>query len=455
MNISIVGTGYVGLVSGACLADRGHTVVCVDMDQRKVDIINSGQAPIHELGLPELLQRHVGKRLSATMDLAAAVANSEITFIAVGTPAVDGHIDLKYVEQAAADVGRALRNKSSYHTLVVKSTVIPGTTDGVVRRSAEQASGKQAGRDFGLGMNPEFLTEGRALEDFMKPDRIVIGGIDARSQDVLQRVYSSFDQTPTIRTNCRTAEMIKYASNSLLATMISFSNEIARLCTAVGDVDALDVMRGVHQSLYLTTYAPGQPAVKASLSSFLEAGCGFGGSCLPKDVTAIIAQSGALGVDMPLLRAVLDINRHQPDEMIRLARQHFPDLKGVRVTVLGLAFKPDTDDLRESPAFPIIKLLRDAGASITAYDPVARPEAHPGLIGVRLADSLSDAVTQTQVVMLVTRWQQFEGLATELRAKGIEPLIVDGRRVFDRAAFKQYEGIGWRAQTSDHMGRSS
>ncbi len=455
MKISIVGTGYVGLVSGACLADRGHNVVCVDVDKRKVDMINSGQAPIHELGLPELLKRNVGLRLSATTDLAAAVADSEITFIAVGTPAVDGRIDLRFVEQAAAEVGRAMGEKKDYHTLVVKSTVIPGTTDGVVRRSAERASGKVAGRDFGLGMNPEFLTEGRAIEDFMNPDRIAIGGIDARSQDVLQKVYASFDKTPVIRTNCRTAEMIKYASNSLLATMISFSNEIARLCTAVGDIDALDVMRGVHQSLYLTTYTGNQPPVKAGLSSFLEAGCGFGGSCLPKDVTAMIAQGADLGVATPMLRAVLDINHHQPDEMVRLARQHFPELRGIRVTVLGLAFKPDTDDLRESPAFPIIKLLRDAGAVVTAYDPVARPESHPGLLGVRLASSLQDALQQSQVIMLVTRWAEFEELDTELAKLNLTPLVVDGRRLLDPAAFSHYEGIGWRPLAPAALGQPS
>jgi UDPglucose 6-dehydrogenase len=455
MNISIIGTGYVGLVSGACLADRGHNVVCVDIDKRKVDSINSGQAPIHELGLPELLKRNVGSRLSATMDLAAAVAGSDITFIAVGTPAVDGHIDLRFVEQAAAEIGRALRDKKNYHTLVVKSTVIPGSTDGVVRQSAEKASGKVAGRDFGLGMNPEFLTEGRAIEDFMTPDRIVIGGIDRRSQDVLQRVYASFDKTPTIRTNCRTAEMIKYASNSLLATMISFSNEIARLCSAVGDIDALDVMRGVHQSLYLTSYVKNQEPVKAALSSFLEAGCGFGGSCLPKDVTALVAQGADLGIQTPMLRAVLDVNRDQPEEMVRLVTKHIPDLRGVKTTVLGLAFKPDTDDIRESPAFPIIRLLRTAGADITAYDPIARPENHEGLAGVRLAQSLADALKQAQVVMLVTRWQQFERIADELAKLGLDPLVVDGRRVLNQSAFKRYEGIGWRRLAAGPAGRPS
>jgi UDPglucose 6-dehydrogenase len=455
VKISIVGSGYVGLVSGACLADRGHTVVCVDNDKRKVDLINAAQAPIHELGLAELLRRNVGVRLSASTDLMAAVAGSDITFIAVGTPAIDGHIDLRFVEQAAADIGRALRSKEAYHTLVVKSTVIPGTTDGVVKESAERASGKVAGRDFGLGMNPEFLTEGRAIEDFMAPDRIVLGGIDQRSQDVLQSVYASFDKTPTIRTNCRTAEMIKYASNSLLATMISFSNEIARLCSAVGDVDALEVMRGVHQSLYLTTYVADGAPVRASLSSFLEAGCGFGGSCLPKDVTALVAQGADLGVQTPLLKAVLDVNRDQPQEVVRLVTQRFPDLHGVKATVLGLAFKPDTDDVRESPAFPIIRLLRSAGADVTAYDPIARPQDHEGLVGVRIAGSLREALERAQVVLLVTRWQEFAGIGAELAKLNSDPLVIDGRRVLDPADFKNYAGIGWRPVTGATAGTTS
>jgi UDPglucose 6-dehydrogenase/GDP-mannose 6-dehydrogenase len=387
--------------------------------------------------------------------LGRAVAESEVTFIAVGTPAVDGRIDLKYVEAAAADVGQALRAKKSYHTLVVKSTVIPGTTDGLVRATAERVSGKTAGRDFGLGMNPEFLTEGRAIEDFMRPDRIVLGGIDARTQDVLQNVYASFDETPTIRTNCRTAEMIKYASNSLLATMISYSNEIARLCTAIGDIDALEVMRGVHQSLYLTTYGVAGAPVRASLSSFLEAGCGFGGSCLPKDVTALVAQGADLGVPTPVLKAVLEVNRQQPEEMVRLVKKHFADLRGLDATVLGLAFKPDTDDVRESPAFPIIRLLRSAGANVTAYDPIARPHGHPDLEGVRIAESLRAAVERAQVVLLVTRWAEFEQIGAELTRLGRDPLVIDGRRLLDQAEFENYEGIGWRRLAATGTVRTS
>jgi UDPglucose 6-dehydrogenase len=326
--------------------------------------------------------------------------------------------------------------------VVVKSTVLPGTTDGPVRRALEAGSGKHAGRDFGLGTNPEFLTEGQAVADFMNPDRIVLGGIDGRTHALLEALYLGFEGAPRNLTNPRTAEMIKYASNALLATAISFSNEIARLCAKVGGIDVVDVMGGVHESAYLTARHTGGPAVTAGLASFLQAGCGFGGSCLPKDVTALAAHGEDLGLPMPLLRSVLATNAAMPGELVRLVRKHVPELAGVPVTVLGLAFKPDTDDLRESPAFPVLRLLRAAGASLTAYDPVARPEGHPDLRGVRLASSLEDAVAGGEVVVLVTRWAEFQALPGLLARLGRSALVVDGRRVLPPGAFERYEGIG-------------
>jgi UDPglucose 6-dehydrogenase/GDP-mannose 6-dehydrogenase len=412
------------------------------VDATKVDSINAGRAPIHEQGLTALLERNVGRRLRATTELAGTVAASDITFIAVGTPAADGQIDLRFVEQAATEVGVALRTTSNYHVVVVKSTVIPGTTDGVVRRCVEAASGKTAGAGFGLGMNPEFLTEGRAVDDFMNPDRLVLGGIDERTHARLAEVYESFAGTPRILTNNKTAEMIKYASNSLLATMISFSNEIAQLCAKIGDVDVVEVMRGVHQSTYLTVPGAGSERVSAPITSFLEAGCGFGGSCLPKDVTALVAQGASVGVPMNLLRSVLEVNGRQAAELFRLITKHRPKLSGVPVTVLGLAFKPDTDDVRESPAFPLIRQLRQAGADITAYDPVARPLGHADLAGVKLADSLADAVATAEVIVLVTRWDEFAALPKVLRKTLREPLVVDGRRMLRSDDFQYYEGIG-------------
>jgi UDPglucose 6-dehydrogenase/GDP-mannose 6-dehydrogenase len=372
------------------------------------------------------------------------VLDTDVTFIAVGTPAVGGRIDLSFVERCASQIGTALARKDSYHVVVVKSTVVPGTTDTLVRECLERSSGKRAGRDFGLGMNPEFLTEGQAVADFMGPDRIVLGGIDARTHAVLEALYEGYAGVLVIRTNTSTAEMIKYASNALLATMISFSNEFARLCAAVGGVDVVDVMRGVHASAYLTSRQEGSEPVRAAIAGFLEAGCGFGGSCLPKDLTAIVAQGEALGLPMPLLRSVLEINRGQPDEILRLVELHYPDLAGRGVAVLGLAFKPDTDDLRESPAFPVIRRLRAAGARIVAYDPVARPVGHPELEGVTLAASLDDAVSKAEVIILVTRWEAFATLPSILRARALHPLVVDGRRVFDPADFDAYEGIGRR-----------
>jgi UDPglucose 6-dehydrogenase/GDP-mannose 6-dehydrogenase len=442
MKVSIVGTGYVGLVTGACLAECGHEVICVDIDPSKIEMINCARAPIHESGLPELLQRNSGRRLRASTDLAAAVASTELTFIAVGTPASDGKIDLKYVEAAASEIGAALRHKTNYHTVIVKSTVIPGTTVGVVRTALESASGRTAGEGFGLGMNPEFLTEGTAVADFSHPDRLVLGGIDARTHDVLRELYSSFDAAvPRVETNPTSAEMIKYASNAVLATMISFANEIARLCTAVGGVDAIDVMRGVHQASYFTMRR-GDARLTAPIVSFLEPGCGFGGSCLPKDVTALIGQGREKGLALNLLQSVLDINRGQTDEMMRLIGRHFASLLDVPVAVLGIAFKPDTDDVRESPAFPIIRRLKAQGARLTAYDPVAHPNEHEDLAGVNLVGSLREAVAVAKIIVLVTCWAEFSQLAGLLKELGQRPLVVDGRRVLDPGSFAHYEGIG-------------
>jgi UDPglucose 6-dehydrogenase/GDP-mannose 6-dehydrogenase len=416
--------------------------VCLDVDARKVDMINSGVAPIHENGLTELLRRHVGKRLRASLDLRKEVLESEMTMIAVGTPASEGRIDLKYIEEAASDIGEALKGLSRYHTVVVKSTVIPGTTAGTVRAHLERASGKRAGVDFGLGMNPEFLTEGTAVQDFTHPDRLVLGGIDARTHEVLKVLYAGFDPSvPRILTNTQTAEMIKYASNAVLATMISFSNEIARLSSAVEGVDAIDVMRGVHAATYFTSRGNGEPVV-SGITSFLSPGCGFGGSCLPKDVTALIGQGKEYGLSLSLLKSVLEVNRGQVDEMMKLVAKHYPNLRDRKVTVLGLAFKQDTDDLRETPAFPLIALLRKAGARITAYDPVARPVDHEALKGVELAHSLMEAVNGADVIVLVTRWKEFEHLPGLVRERSPQPLVVDGRRLLDPRDFARYEGIG-------------
>lgn len=444
MNVSVIGTGYVGLVTGVCLAEKGHRVTCVDVDQAKVDQINRGIPSIYERGLEALLRRHIGVSLEATTDLRKAVTQTELSLIAVGTPFDGRRIDLTYIKSAAEQIGTALRTKSGYHLVAVKSTVVPGTTDHVVLPLLETMSGKKAGVDFGVGMNPEFLTEGEAVEDFMHPDRIVIGGIDKVSQDLQAMLYNGFPDAEVIRTNNKTAEMIKYASNALLATMISFSNELGNLCAALGGVDVVDVLNGVHSSRYLTMRLPHGDRYVPPITSFLGAGCGFGGSCLPKDVKALVAHGAQAGVPMNLLRAVLQINEQQPAQVLGLLKKHFSSLRSVKVAILGLAFRPDTNDMRESPAIPIIRSLLQEGASIQAYDPVANPEAEPIFSGtdIRFCESLREAVWGAQAVVLVTRWEEFKQLSDLLADMIPQPIVIDGRRMLDKHAFVRYEGIG-------------
>jgi UDPglucose 6-dehydrogenase len=447
MKLSIVGTGYVGLVTGACLADRGHDVTCVDTDAAKVERINRAESPIHEQGLPELLRRHVGSRLRATTDLAPAVLGSELTFIAAGTPFDGNEIDLRYVKQVARDVGAALRHKAGYHVVVVKSTVVPGTTDGLVLPLLEEASGKRAGADFGVGMNPEFLSEGVAVADFTNADRIVLGGIDERTTDVVAKVYESFAGTaPFIRTNNHTAEMIKYASNAFQATCVSFANEIANLCADFGGgIDALDVMDGVHRMKELSP--DGAPT---GITRFLLPGCGFGGSCFPKDLKALIAHARKIGSPTTLLEGVLAVNGDQPGRLIDLLRRELGGrLAGARITVLGLAFKPDTDDLRESPAIPVIEQLLGGGAAVTAYDPAAMPAARRVFENrITFAGDLPGAVRGARAAVLVTRWDEFRALPQLIAELDPPPVLIDGRRMIDPRSVPRYAGVGF-SPTSD------
>jgi len=442
MRVAIVGTGYVGLVTAVGLAELGHTVVCIDVDERKVAALSRGEPPIFERGLEPLLRRHLGTRLRATTDLFGAVQASEMTFICVGTPSrPDGSIDLSFVQHAAEQVGAALATVTGFHAVVVKSTVVPGTSDQVVRPACERTSGKRAAVDFGVGVNPEFLTEGQAVDDFLRPDRIVIGGDDG-TVAALRDLYAGFEGVPVVQTNASTAEMIKYASNAMLATAISFSNEIANLSSAIGGIDAVQVMRGVHLSRYLTTPQGDGTSVTAALSSFYEAGCGYGGSCLPKDVAALAAKGRQVGSRLALLEAVADINDHQPARLVDLLSRELGTLHGRRVTVLGLAFKPDTDDVRSSPAFPLLRLLREAGAEVTAHDPVVGPQALDGAGDVTYVADLADAIKQADAVVIVTRWDHYRRLPELIGQLEPPPLVVDGRRMLDKSSVPRYAGIG-------------
>jgi UDPglucose 6-dehydrogenase/GDP-mannose 6-dehydrogenase len=444
MKVSVVGTGYVGLVSGTCLAEKGHQVVCVDIDQAKVDKINQGIPPIYEAGLEDMLKANVGTRLIATTDLRGAVMDSEISLIAVGTPFRGDEIDLIFIKTVARQIGEVLKDKAGYHVVVVKSTVVPGTTDEVVLSILEDASGKKAGVDFGVGMNPEFLKEGEAIPDFMNPDRIVLGGIDERSLSVLRELYAVFEGVDQLETNCKTAEMIKYTANSLLATMISFANEIGNLCAAVGGVDVVEVTRGVHLDKRLTPILPSGERIFPTFTTYIEAGCGFGGSCFPKDVKALNAYGAKKGLPMQLLNAVIDLNAVQYQQVMAGVYKHFPSLDAVRVAVLGLAFKPGTDDMRESPAIPIVQELLAGSAKVKAFDPVAMHEAQKLFENqpIQYCDTLAETIEDVDVVLILTRWDDFKVLPELLKGMATQPLVIDGRRMLNKHDIANYEGIG-------------
>lgn len=444
MKISIVGVGYVGLVTGACFASVGHEVICVDNDPAKVDKINSGKSPIYEAGLDELLNKYIGRQLIATTDLKTAIDSTELTMIAVGTPFDGQIIDLSYIKQVAEEIGKLLKDKSDYHVVVVKSTVVPGTTDDVVLPLLEQYSGKKAGKDFGVGMNPEFLREGEAIGDFMYPDRIVLGGIDSATHEKLAKVYASFASTDQVMTNNRTAEMIKYTSNSLLATLISFSNEIGNLCASIGDVDALEVMHGVHLDKRFSPILDNGERIMPVMTTYLEAGCGFGGSCFPKDVKALISHGVNSGNDMSLLSAVININNKQPQQVLMRLYKHYSSIEGKKIAVLGLAFKPGTNDMRESPAIPIVRELMGKNAVITAYDPIAEDEAKEvfNTDQIQYCESVTDAIIDADAVLILTRWPEFKQLPELLKKIKVDPVIIDGRRLLPKNSVSRYEGIG-------------
>ncbi len=444
MKISIIGSGYVGLVTGVCLADKGHSIICVDVDYKKVADINQGVPPIFEQGLEKLLKKNIKTNLRATADLYQAVMDTEVSFITVGTPFDGEKIDLTQIRDVSREIGETLRDKNSYHLVVMKSTVVPGTTDELVVPILEKEAQKNAGPDFGVGMNPEFLREGVALEDFMNPDRIVLGAIDKKSLDWMEKIYQCFENVDIVRTNNRTAEMIKYTSNSLLAMMISFSNEIANLSAAIGGIDVTEVMQGVHLDKRLSPFVENGKRIKPPILEFLKAGCGFGGSCFPKDVKALIAHGKQIGKHMKILDAVIEVNQNQPSEIITLIKKYFPDLREIRIAVLGLAFKPGTDDMRESPAIPVVRDLSAQGAFIKAYDPVAMEAAQEvlGNNNITYCQSLNHAINDVDVAVLITAWDEFMQVPELFANLKAQPLLIDGRRILNKNSFRRYDGIG-------------
>lgn len=424
MNISIIGSGYVGLITGAGFAKLGHRVICVDVVQEKVDMINAGKAPIYEDDLPELMKEVVPRRLSAMTDVRKAVLDTEITFIGVGTPpAKEGSPNLECLRQAAESIGKALREKKGYHVVIVKSTVPPGTTEDVVGPIVEKHSGKKMDKDFGLVMSPEFLREGKAIEDFFNPVRVVMGSHDERALRILSNLYEPF-RTRIFTTAPKVAELIKYSSNIFLATKISFVNEIGNLSKALG-IDVYEVMEGVGLD----------PRIG---KAFLNAGPGYGGSCLPKDLDALRSVARKHGVETHLLDAVKAVNDRQPLRMVALAEQKLGSLKGKTIGLMGVAFKPGTDDIRESQAIPISKELIKRGANILAHDPRAASNMKRLFPEIAFLDTPEEVVASSDAVLIVTGWP--EHTSQDLYRDAV---VIDGRHVIPKHTCREYEGICW------------
>ena len=431
MRIAMIGTGYVGLVSGACFADFGHHVTCVDKDGDKIDGLNAGRMPIWEPGLESLVKANEERgRLAFTTDLATGMEGAEAVFIAVGTPARrgDGHADLTYVFDAVRELAKVIKPGT---VVVTKSTVPVGTGDRI-----EEILREEGVEGVSVASNPEFLREGAAIADFKHPDRIVVGAENERAQEVLREIYRPLflNRAPILITSRRTAELTKYAANAFLAVKISFINEIANLCEAV-DADVQDVARGIGLDNRIG-------------AKFLHAGPGYGGSCFPKDTLALLQTADLAGVDQRIVRTTVAVNDERKASMVeRVVRALGGEARDKKVAILGLAFKPNTDDMREAPSIPLVNGLVERGAQVVAYDPVARNQAEQMLDGIQFADDAYAAAADADALVIVTEWDEFRALDLEQLAASMRgKLLIDLRNVYDRSEAEEagltYFGIG-------------
>lgn len=434
LSVAIHGTGFIGLVSGCCFAIKGFKSINSTFNVENCEKINRGESPFFENGLLELLKEAVSSgNFKCVIGRENAVKESDISMIAVGTPMrKDNSIDLQFIEQTARQLGQALRKKDDYHLVVVRSTVVPGTTRNLVGKSIEEESGKKMGKDFGLCMQPEFLAEGRSILDTLEPDRLIIGELDACSGDMLQHLYEEFygdhlENCPILRMNLESAELVKYGNNCLLATKISYANEMSRIAEFIPGVDVVQVMKGVGLDYRIN-------------EEFLGAGVGFGGSCFPKDVNAITAFAKSQGYSPRLFSAVLDINDDQALHAVELLQEEIPNLKDKRITLLGLSFKPGTDDMRYAPSIRIAQYLLEQGATVIGYDPVAEEEAEKVLgNSILYAQKIQEALENADAAIVVTEWDNIASIKAEDFSKYMKtPIIIDGRRVYDPESYKNH-----------------
>ena len=419
MKIAVVGTGYVGLIQAACLAELGNDVTCLDIDEKKIEGLKHGKSPIYEPGIDELVKKNFdAKRLHFTTDYSSAIPGVDVAFIAVGTPSRDdGRADLQYVEAAARSIAKQL---NGYAVVVNKSTVPVGTGDVVSEIIRQEYKG-----EFDVASNPEFLREGSAIHDFMEPDRVVIGNASDKAKEILGELYQPLN-APILFTDIKTAEMIKYASNAMLATQISFINSIAQICDQVG-ADVTKVAEGMKLD------------GRIGKRSFLNAGVGYGGSCFPKDVKALVQIAHDHGVHFEILEAVEDVNAMQRRTLVQKIRTSLGDLKGTRVAMWGLAFKPKTDDLRYAPALDVAQALIDEGATVVAFDPVAGEGAKRILAGLELANSPLETAKDADGLVIMTEWDEFKEIDLDKVKKALKhPKIIDGRNIYDLCTMREH-----------------
>ncbi len=440
-SVSILGTGFIGLCSAACFADKEIKVLASTHNEKKAAQINSGIAPFYEKGLQEIMNRLKNNPniFQCLTDPVKAVLETDISMITQGTPMrKDKSIDLSYIESTAQEIGEALKEKDGYHLVVVRSTVVPGTTRNLVAKIITEVSGKEPRKDYGLCMQPEFLAEGRSIEDTLNPDRIVIGQFDEKSGNMLHEIYKYFygnhlDSCPVLKMNIESAELVKYGNNCLLSTKISFANEFANLAQLVPNVDITEVMKGVGLDYRINP-------------RFLGAGVGFGGSCFHKDVNAIKAWSKSKGYTSRLLEAVLDINDDQAIKIVDMAEELTGKLAGRKVSLLGLAFKPGTDDMREAASIRVVGELRKRGVTkIIGYDPKALHTAEVEFGDtIQYANSIEEALKDSECALLITEWDEFKHLIPDDFKKYMKtPNVVDGRRIYDYKKF--IEALPFRA----------
>ncbi|HEC75717.1 MAG TPA: UDP-glucose/GDP-mannose dehydrogenase family protein [Thermoplasmatales archaeon] len=413
MNICVVGAGYVGMTTAVCFAEMGYKVRIIDIDEKKISKINEGKIPIYEEGMQELLEKNI-ERIKATNEYDFS---EDIVFICVGTPSKeDGKIELKYVLDAVENVSLKIRDKG---IIVIKSTVFPGTTEKILKPLIQKYR-----KNVSVAVNPEFLREGKAIYDFLNPDRIIIGTDNKRSADLLKKLYEPL-KAPILLTTLSEAEMIKYASNALLAAKISFSNEIGNLCKILG-IDAYNVMKGVGMDHRISPH-------------FLNSGIGFGGSCFPKDLKALYAGSKEMGYEMNLIKAILKINDKQPLRIIKILEKYI-EIEGKTIAVLGIAFKPNTDDIRESRSIPVIHELKRRGAIVRLYDPMAMENAKKIFDDIEYCDNVDEAIENADACLILTEWKEFEKIDfSKMRSK----IVIEGRRILKNREGIIYEGICW------------